>query len=99
MSGLLARIMLAIALCAAAGVARADALEFIKEEISKTQDPELQIGPESSFQDDLGMDELDIVELIMAVEVKFDISIPDDHAAGIKTVNDLVVYLKRSGVE
>jgi acyl carrier protein len=94
----LTRIMLAIALCAVAGVARADALEFIKGVISST-DPELQVGPESSFEDDLGMDELDKVELIMSVETEFHISIPDDHAADIKTVNDLVVYLKRSGVE
>lgn len=98
MSGL-ARIMLAIALCAAAGAARADALEFITEAIVENGLSDRPIRPESSFEGDLGMNELDLVELIMKVEAKYDVSIPDDDAAGIKTVNDLIVYLKRSGVE
>ncbi|MCR1898141.1 acyl carrier protein [Irregularibacter muris] len=48
----------------------------------------------ASFIDDLGADSLDIVELIMAFEEEFDLEIPDEEAEKIKTVNDVVEYLK-----
>ena len=41
---------------------------------------EKDVVPEASFVDDLGADSLDQVELIMAVEEEFDISIPDEDA-------------------
>ena len=41
-------------------------------------------------------DSLDAVELIMAVEEEFDIEIPDDKAAEIKTVQDIVDYIKEN---
>ena len=45
---------------------------------------------ESDLSDDLLADELDAVELIMAVEEEFDITIHDEDAVDIKTVGDLV---------
>ncbi|MFA5843622.1 MAG: acyl carrier protein [Coriobacteriia bacterium] len=48
---------------------------------------------EASFVDDLGADSLDIVELVMALEEQFGISIPDEQAEGIKTVGDAVEYI------
>ena len=51
----------------------------------------------SSFMDDLGADSLDIVELIMSMEEKFDVEIPDDEAEKLKTVQDAVDYLKSKG--
>ncbi|MDD2725205.1 MAG: acyl carrier protein [Methylovulum sp.] len=47
------------------------------------------------FLEDLGADSLDLMELIMAYEEEFDIEISDDDANKMKTVNDLVTYLKK----
>lgn len=52
-----------------------------------------EIRPESSFQDDLGADSLDLVELIMAMEEEFDIKIDDDAAQKIKTVQNAVDFI------
>jgi acyl carrier protein len=51
------------------------------------------IRPESSFQDDLGADSLDLVELIMAMEEEFDIKIDDEAAQSIKSVQDAVNFI------
>jgi acyl carrier protein len=48
----------------------------------------------ASFIDDLGADSLDIVELVMKMEEEFAIEIPDEEAEKIKTVNDVVEYIK-----
>ncbi|MEY7999586.1 acyl carrier protein [Clostridium sp. Mt-5] len=53
-----------------------------------------EINLESSFVDDLGADSLDIVELIMALETEFDLEIPDEEAEKVKTVGDVVEYIK-----
>ena len=55
-----------------------------------------QVTPEANFVEDLDADSLDAVELIMAVEEEFDIEIPDDKAAEIKTVQDIVDYIKEN---
>jgi acyl carrier protein len=52
------------------------------------------VRPESSFQDDLGADSLDLVELIMAMEEEFDIKIDDDSAQSIKSVQDAVDFIE-----
>jgi len=49
-----------------------------------------QITMESDLSDDLLADELDNVEIIMAIEDEFNITIHDEEAADIKTVGDLV---------
>lgn len=51
---------------------------------------------ESNFIDDLNADSLDIVELVMAMEQEFGISIPDEDAERIKTVGDAVDFIKAS---
>ena len=53
-----------------------------------------EIKPEASFTDDLGADSLDAVELIMALEEKFGIEIPDEDAEKLKTVNDAIRYIE-----
>ena len=53
-----------------------------------------KVQTDSSFIDDLGADSLDTVELVMAFEEEFDIEIPDEDAQKIKTVADVVNYLK-----
>ena len=52
-----------------------------------------QVTPEASFVNDLGADSLDTVELIMELEKEFGISIPDDQAEKISTVQDAVDYI------
>jgi len=54
---------------------------------------EAEITASASFQDDLGADSLDIVELVMAFEEAFDIEIPDEDAEKIKTVKDAIDYV------
>eukprot|EP01112_Ceratiomyxa_fruticulosa_P000890 TRINITY_DN1083_c0_g1_i2.p1 TRINITY_DN1083_c0_g1~~TRINITY_DN1083_c0_g1_i2.p1 ORF type:complete len:128 (+),score=27.65 TRINITY_DN1083_c0_g1_i2:299-682(+) len=50
----------------------------------------------SSFSHDLGLDSLDSVEVVMAIEEEFGIEIPDADAEGIKTPSDAVVYIKKN---
>lgn len=52
-----------------------------------------EVKPESRFIEDLNADSLDVVELVMALEEKFSIEIPDEEAEKIKTVNDVVAYI------
>jgi len=56
-------------------------------------DPE-DVKPEASFVDDLGADSLDIVELVMALEEKFDLQIPDEDAEKIRKVGEAVSYIQ-----
>ena len=58
--------------------------------------PEEEVVLDASFVDDLGADSLDQVELIMAIEEEFDISIPDEDAEKIRTVQDAVSYIKKA---
>ena len=44
------------------------------------------VTPEASFVDDLGADSLDTVELVMALEEEFDISVPEEELEGVETV-------------
>jgi acyl carrier protein len=57
---------------------------------------EKDVVPAASFVDDLGADSLDQVELIMAMEEEFDISIPDEDAEKIATVQDATNYIKKA---
>jgi len=54
-----------------------------------------EVKPESRFVEDLGADSLDVVEMIMALEEKFEIEIPDSEAENIKTVQDVVDYIEK----
>ena len=53
-----------------------------------------EVVDDASFIDDLGADSLGIVELVMAFEEEFGVSIPDEDAEGIKTVGDAVSYIQ-----
>jgi len=56
--------------------------------------PEEQITMESSFEEDLEADSLDIVEMLMMLEDKFKIQIPEEAAEELKTVGDAVKYVE-----
>ena len=53
-----------------------------------------EVKEDSRFIEDLGADSLDVVELVMALEEKFDIEIPDEDAEKIKTVADAIKYIE-----
>ncbi len=53
-----------------------------------------EVTMEASLTDDLGADSLDAVELNMAFEDAFDISIPDEDMQEMKTVGDIVEYIE-----
>lgn len=55
---------------------------------------ESEVTETASFTNDLGADSLDTVELIMEFEKEFGISIPDDQAEKIGTVQDAVAYIE-----
>ncbi len=81
-------------------VTEAEILEKVKDLVSKQLSiNEKQITLEASFIEDLGADSLDTVELIMTLEEKFDIEISDEDAEKIKTVQDVVEYVKKRAAE
>jgi len=53
-----------------------------------------EIKPESHFIEDLGADSLDTVELVMGLEEKFGIEIPDEEAEKITTVGEAIKYIE-----
>lgn len=55
-------------------------------------DPE-NVRPEVSFIHDLGADSLGVVELVLAFEEAFEISIPDEDTESLKTVGDVIAYI------
>ena len=67
--------------------------EIIIEQLDVQAD---QVTADASFIEDLGADSLDTVELVMALEEKFDIEIPDEDAENIKTVRAAVEYIDKN---
>ncbi|EAH4837059.1 acyl carrier protein [Campylobacter coli] len=49
---------------------------------------------ESKIIEDLGADSLDVVELIMALEEKFEVEIPDSDAEKLIRIEDVVNYIE-----
>jgi len=69
-------------------------LDQVKDVVSEQLGVDREkVESESSFIGDLGADSLDSVELVMAFEEKFGVSIPDEEASKIKTVQDAVSYI------
>lgn len=64
--------------------------EAVAEQLSLNVD---DIKDDASFMDDLGADSLDLVELVMAFENEFDITIPDEDSAGLTTVQKAIDYV------
>jgi acyl carrier protein len=76
---------------------REELLEKVKAVIvDQLNVEEDDVVEDASFVDDLGADSLDIVELVMALEEEFGISIPDEEAENIKTVGDSVNYIAKN---
>lgn len=57
---------------------------------------EEDITLDTKIVEDLGADSLDVVDLLMAIEDEYAISIPEDAAEKMKTVGDVVAYLENA---
>ncbi|MEM1442367.1 MAG: acyl carrier protein, partial [Verrucomicrobiota bacterium] len=53
-----------------------------------------QVKPEAKFIEDLGADSLDTVELVMAFEEEFDITVPDEDAEKLTSVGEVFGYIE-----
>ena len=74
-----------------------EVFERIKDIISEQLNIDsTKITLEANLKDDLGADSLDAVEVIMALEDEFGITIDDETAQGFKLVKDLVVYIEEN---
>lgn len=57
------------------------------------------ITEDANFSEDLGVDSLDLYELVMAFEEEFEVEIPPEDLETIQTVGDVIEYLKSKGIE
>ena len=70
-------------------------LEEVKEIIAETLGADTgTITEETSFKDDLGADSLDLFELVMALEEKYEVEIPTEDLEKITTVGEVKAYLE-----
>lgn len=67
-------------------------ITLIAEKLNKKKD---SITLKTSLVEDLGADSLDVVELIMAFEDEFGVSLPDEDVPKLKTVGDIINYIKK----
>ncbi|WP_214826960.1 acyl carrier protein [Exiguobacterium algae] len=68
-----------------------DVQEAVAEKLGKDVS---EVTPEKSFKDDLGADSLEVMEMVMDLEDKFDITIEDEDAEKLATVGDVVAYIE-----
>ena len=69
--------------------------EHVKEVVAEKLGVDLEkVIPQADFKMDLGMDSLDQIELLMALEDEFDLHIPDEDAEKFKTVKDVFDYVE-----
>lgn len=67
--------------------------DLVAEEFVTSPD---SVTMETSFEDDLGANSVDLVELAMAMEERFEIEeVPEEDLAGLKTVGDAVRLLAK----
>jgi acyl carrier protein len=58
-----------------------------------------QVQMDKSFQRDLAADSLDLVELIAAIEDKYDVELPDEELEKMKVIADLWKFLEEKTAE
>ena len=69
-----------------------DVRDVVVEQLSVAPDA---VKLESKIIEDLGADSLDVVELVMALEEKFEVEIPNNDAEKLITINDVVSYIEK----
>jgi acyl carrier protein len=57
-----------------------------------------EVTPDKTFVDDLDIDSLSMVEIAVAAQDKFGVEIPDDQLKDLKTVQDVIDYVRRAEV-
>ena len=73
----------------------ADLLNEVSEVVAEQLGVDVaEVTEDASFIDDLGADSLDTVELVMALEEKFGVEIPDEDAEKITTVKEAITYIE-----
>jgi acyl carrier protein len=60
--------------------------------------PAEEVTPSKTFVDDLDIDSLSMVEIAVAAQDKFGVEIPDDQLKDLKTVQDVIDYVRRAEV-
>ncbi len=68
---------------------------ILAEQLSLNPD---EVTEESNFREDLGVDSLDLFELLMSLEEEYGFEIPADDLEGIVTVGDLIEYLQKNEI-
>lgn len=73
---------------------------MIFEKVQKALAEQFEVSPDTitldtNLIDDLGADSLDVVELIMSIEDEFGVSISDEEAATLVTVQRIVDYVEK----
>lgn len=53
------------------------------------------LDPETNIVEDLGADSLDIVEMLMAIEENFGITVSDEEAITLKTIRDVADFIEK----
>jgi len=71
-------------------------IELTKENLDMS---DKDITAETSFKEDLGVDSLDLFELVMAFEDEFGLEIPSEDLTDLLTIQDVADYLAAHGVE
>lgn len=70
-------------------------LERVKKVVAKQLGIEVdEVNINASFTDDLGIDSLEIFEIVMSLEEEFDIEIPNEDIEDIKCVEDISKYIE-----
>lgn len=57
------------------------------------------VNEDTSFQEDLRIDSLDLFEVVTALEDEYEIEIPQEELDSLKTIGDVVKYLQSKGIE
>lgn len=70
-------------------------LDGVKEVIDETLKYSGDVTTNTKLKGDLIMDSLDGVELVMALEEKFGVEIPNEDMANLETVSDIVTYIDK----
>ncbi len=72
-------------------------LEKVKAILADQFDAEEDsISSDTTIQEDLGADSLEVQDLIMSIEDEFEIEVPEEDIEGIKTVGNLVEYIENN---
>lgn len=67
--------------------------KMLAEQLNK---PIEKVQAESRFVEDLSVDSLDMIEMLMALEDEFAISVPNDQVDNMKTVGDIVAFIEKA---